>query len=68
MERNRNRAASRQKRDKKETGSFGTKLALRVFGSILLILAAIFIKQNVPYVTALGREALSTWTVTLPAF
>lgn len=69
MERNRKRAKGRRRmRAKPVPKVSGGKFFLRVFCSVLLILAAIFIKQNAPQMAVRGRETLSVWTVSLPSF
>ncbi len=68
MERNRTRSGRRTPQKEKPTGTFSGRLILRIFLSVLLILAAIFIKQNSPQMADAGRDALTAWTVSLPAF
>ncbi|MBQ7036848.1 MAG: hypothetical protein IJN74_05090 [Clostridia bacterium] len=68
MERKKVRAVRHSAKKESTSPPSGGKLVLRIFFSVLLILAAIFIKQNSPSLADMGREALSAWTVSLPSF
>ena len=62
MERNR----SRKQKEAPEKLPYTGRLVLRIFLSVMLILVAIFIKQNSPDAVKCGREVLSEWTVAVP--
>lgn len=68
MERKRQKLTRQPPKKEKPPETFSGRLVFRIFLSVLLILAAIFIKQNLPEAAAAGREVLSVWTVSLPAF
>ena len=68
MERNRKKAGSYPAKKEKVASPYGGRLVFRIFLSVLLILAAIFVKQNAPDAADAGRKALSVWSVSIPTF
>ncbi len=68
MERKRTKAVKRRVPQNKaaEKRGYGGGLMLRIYGSVLLVLAVIFIKQNAPEAVRAAQYALLEWTISLP--
>lgn len=59
------RNRSRKPKPKPKTFHYGKNFMYRLSGSILLIVLAVYIKENVPQALQIAKEALN-WSLPLP--
>lgn len=62
----RKRSHKQKPKTKPKASGYGKHFVYRLTGSILLIVAAVYIKENVPEVHRLAKEALDMWSFALP--